>query len=51
MSDNKPEEKNTKFQKFMTGGAGKGSGRRKEDVKLVRENWDDIKGMKPSKFK
>jgi len=30
---------------------GKGSSRRKEDIKKVRDNWDNIKGMKPSKFK
>lgn len=30
---------------------GKGSKRRKEDLKKVRKNWDGIKGFKPSKFK
>ena len=30
---------------------GKGSGRRKEDIKKVRTNWDEISGFKPSKFK
>jgi stalled ribosome alternative rescue factor ArfA len=30
---------------------GKGSGRRKEDPKKVRTNWEEIKGMRPSKFK
>ena len=31
--------------------SGKGSGRRKEDPKKVRSNWDNIAGFKPSKFK
>lgn len=30
--------------------AGKGSGRRQEDPKRVRKNWDGIKGFRPSKF-
>ena len=29
---------------------GKGSGRRRENPKKVRQNWDDIKGFKKSKF-
>jgi hypothetical protein len=39
-----------KFQKMMKSG-GKGSNRRKENIKEVRKNWDEIKGFKPSKFK
>jgi hypothetical protein len=30
--------------------AGKGSGRRQEDPKKVRKNWNGIKGFRPSKF-
>jgi hypothetical protein len=30
---------------------GKGSNRRKEDIKKLRTNWEEIKGMRPSKFK
>lgn len=30
---------------------GKGSGRRKEDPKKVRTNWEEIKGFKKGKFK
>lgn len=29
---------------------GKGSKRRKEDFKKVREHWDEIKGFRQSKF-
>lgn len=30
---------------------GKGSGRRKESFKSVQDNWSNIKGFKPSKYK
>lgn len=29
---------------------GKGSERRKEDFRKVQDNWDDIRGFRPSKF-
>ena len=45
-----PYMSENKLQKFMKSG-GKGSNRRKENIKAVRKNWDEIKGFKPSKFK
>jgi hypothetical protein len=30
---------------------GKGSNRRPENFRKVRDNWDDVVGFRPSKFK
>jgi len=38
-----------RFNKFMSMG-GKGSGRRVEDIKAIRDNWDLIKGFGKSKL-
>jgi len=37
-------------KEFKGNKPGKGSERRKEDFRKVQDNWDDIKGFRPSKF-
>jgi hypothetical protein len=43
------QTKSERFNKFMNY-QGKGSNRRKEAVKKVRDNWDSIAGFKKSKY-